>query len=100
MSSNSKGASDNKGFINDDRISPNYKMEMKEGYSSFQLLPDDEDVPDHKNHEMTKNDLLLILLSEQKEKQNFAKYVKNFKGTLHNPQKDTTTFNYLKKSQF
>ena len=71
-------------------------MELKEGYSSFKLLPENEEEPGHKNIEKTKNHLLLTLLNNFKENKKFADYVKNYKGNTYNFQKDIITYHYLK----
>jgi hypothetical protein len=73
-----------KSKVNDDRISLDYKMELKPGYSSFQLFPENPEKPAHVNTNQTKNHLLIKLLEQPREPKNFADLIKKFKGNFVN----------------
>ena len=69
---------------NDDRISLDYKMELKEGYSSFQLFPENKEKPNHVNQKNTKNYLLTRLLEPPRQPYKFTEKIHRFKGKIKN----------------
>ena len=80
---------------NDDRITLDYKMELKTGYSTFKLFPDDPNKPEHQNVEQSKNHLMRLLVGPPKKELKFAEMIHNFKGKFKRTRniKKTTLLN-------
>jgi hypothetical protein len=57
-------------------------MELKQGYSSYQLFPEDKNNPNHVNERQTNNYLLLRLLEPPRKPYKFAERVNRFKGKM------------------
>lgn len=65
---------------NDDRITPDYQMELKTGYSTFKLFPEDPNKPEHQHVDESKNNLMRLLVGHKKKKLKFAERIHYFKG--------------------
>ena len=84
MSKSQKKDVKEKNNTNDDRISLDYKMDLKPGYSSFKLFPENKESPDHVNQKITKNYLLTTLLEPPRKPYKFAERIHKFKERYEN----------------